>query len=69
LSLFKDTAERVKPGYVTQNFALTLKNHGLKKIRFHDLRHPYVKVTPKNNLGYFFNGYLANIHQIVFKLY
>lgn len=42
-----ELGERVKPGYITQNFGITLKNNGLKKIRFHDLRHPYVKHTTK----------------------
>ena len=31
--------ELVKPNYITQHFEITLKNNGLKKIRFHDLRH------------------------------
>lgn len=29
----------LKPDYVSQHFALFLKNNGLRKIRFHDLRH------------------------------
>lgn len=29
----------IDPGYITQNFNITLKNSGLRKIRFHDLRH------------------------------
>lgn len=29
----------IDPGFVTQNFSLTLQNNGLRKIRFHDLRH------------------------------
>lgn len=39
--------ELVKPNFITQHFEIVLKNHGLKKIRFHDLRHPYVKHTTK----------------------
>lgn len=39
--------ELVKPNFITQHFEITLKNNGLKKIRFHDLRHPYVKHTTK----------------------
>ncbi len=34
-----EIGERVKPNYITQHFAIVLKNHNLKKIRFHDLRH------------------------------
>jgi site-specific recombinase XerD len=30
---------RVSPNYITQHFEILLKNNGLKKIRFHDLRH------------------------------
>lgn len=29
----------LKPQYVTEHFKIILKNHGLDKIRFHDLRH------------------------------
>lgn len=36
------------PDYVTHHFARLLKKHGLPYIRFHDLRHPYVKHTTKN---------------------
>ncbi|MBV4344119.1 tyrosine recombinase XerC [Erysipelatoclostridium sp. DFI.2.3] len=38
---------RIKPGYITQHFALVLKKNNLRHIRFHDLRHPYVKPTTK----------------------
>ena len=27
------------PDYVSEHFAVLLKSHGLRKIRFHDLRH------------------------------
>ena len=29
----------MKPGYITQQFPKFLEKHGLRKIRFHDLRH------------------------------
>ena len=29
----------IRPNYVTEHFAWVLKRYGLKKIRFHDLRH------------------------------
>ena len=38
----------IKPSYVTNHFADLLKKLGMRKIRFHDLRHPYVKPTTKN---------------------
>lgn len=34
-----EMGELIKPNYITQHFPILLKNHGLKKIRFHDLRH------------------------------
>lgn len=37
----------IRPDYVTQHFSLTLEKSGFRKIRFHDLRHPYVKPTTK----------------------
>ena len=42
-----EIGELVKPGYITQHFPLVLQKNGLRKIRFHDLRHPYVKHTTK----------------------
>ena len=40
--------EIVKPGFVTAHFSAVLKANNLPHIRFHDLRHPYVKHTTKN---------------------
>ena len=37
----------IRPSYVTQHFSDLLKKYGLRHIRFHDLRHPYVKHTTK----------------------
>ena len=37
----------IRPNRVTQRFADLIKQYGLRKIRFHDLRHPYVKHTTK----------------------
>lgn len=39
--------ELMMPSYVTSHFGDLLKKLGLRKIRFHDLRHPYVKPTTK----------------------
>ena len=39
--------EIVKPGFVTAHFSAVLKANNLPHIRFHDLRHPYVKHTTK----------------------
>ena len=42
-----EIGDLIKPGYVTQSFPKLLKANGLRHIRFHDLRHPYVKHTTK----------------------
>ena len=36
-----------RPNYVTDHFKLLLHRHGLRHIRFHDLRHPNVKPKTK----------------------
>ena len=38
----------IRPNFVTEHFDWLLTKYGLKHIRFHDLRHPYVKHTTKN---------------------
>lgn len=38
----------IKPQYVTEHFKVILRKNGMEQIRFHDLRHPYVKSTTKN---------------------
>ena len=37
----------IQPDSVTTGFPQLLKDNGLRRIRFHDLRHPYVKHTTK----------------------
>ena len=37
----------IRPNFVTEHFDWLLTKYGLKHIRFHDLRHPYVKPTTK----------------------
>ncbi|MHA6530554.1 tyrosine-type recombinase/integrase [Paenibacillus sp. BAC0078] len=34
-----ELGQRIKPGYITQNFPILLKKHGFRHIRYHDLRH------------------------------
>lgn len=43
----------LKLDFVTEHFGYLLKENNLKKIRFHDLRHPYVKLKLKIFLTYF----------------
>ena len=38
----------IRPNYISERFSKMLKKNGLPRIRFHDLRHPYVKHTTKN---------------------
>ena len=42
-----------KPDSVTHGFNRFLKKNDLRPIRFHDLRHPYVKLKLKNNSNFF----------------
>ena len=42
-----ELGERMKPEYLTSQFPAFIQRHGLRKMRFHDLRHPYVKHTTK----------------------
>ena len=37
----------LKPDYLSDSFHIILRNYHLRRIRFHDLRHPYVKHTTK----------------------
>ena len=37
----------ISPNAVTENFSKILERNGLRHIRFHDLRHQYVKSTTK----------------------
>ena len=45
-----ELGERMKPDYLTSQFPAFIQRHGMKKMRFHDLRHPYVKPTTKKYL-------------------
>lgn len=46
-----ELGERIKPNFITQNFAITLKNNNLKKIRFHDLRHSCATLLYANGVS------------------
>ena len=43
-----EIGDLIKPHYVTTAFPDLLKANGMRHIRYHDLRHPYVKHTTKN---------------------
>lgn len=42
-----ELGERMRPNYLTEYFPKYIAKHGMPKMRFHDLRHPYVKPTTK----------------------
>jgi integrase len=46
-----EMGERIKPNFITQNFAITLMNNNLKKIRFHDLRHSCASLLYANGVS------------------
>ena len=46
-----EIGELIKPGYVTQHFPLVLKKNGLRKIRFHDLRHSCTSLLYANGVS------------------
>ena len=45
-----ELGELIKPGYLTAHFPKVLEKNHMPKLRFHDLRHPYVKPTTKKYL-------------------
>lgn len=50
----------INPGSFSHTFARVLKRKNLQHIRFHDLRHPYVKHTPKNILSFLMSTFLKH---------
>jgi integrase len=46
-----DIGELVKPDFLTQSFPLFLKNHGMRHIRFHDLRHSCASLLYANGVA------------------
>ena len=42
-----EIGELINPDYISSAFPKFLRKNGLRKIRFHDTRHPYVKHTTK----------------------
>ena len=46
LMRYKD-GQLISPNALTRDFSQFIAKHGFKKVRYHDLRHPYVKPTTK----------------------
>jgi len=46
-----EIGELVKPGYITQHFPLVLQKNGMRKIRFHDLRHSCASLLYANGVS------------------
>ena len=43
--------QRIKPGYLTQAFPEFLEKHGMRRIRFHDLRHSCATLLYANGVA------------------
>ena len=46
-----EIGELVKPGYLTQRFPYILEKNGLRKIRYHDLRHSCASLLYANGVS------------------
>ena len=46
-----EIGELVKPGYLTQHFPYILEKNGLRKIRYHDLRHRCASLLYANGVS------------------
>ena len=46
-----ELGERIKPGYLTQAFPAFLEKHGMRRIRFHDLRHSCASLLYANGVA------------------
>lgn len=46
-----ELGELVKPGYITQHFPMLLEKYGMKRIRFHDLRHSCASLLYANGVS------------------
>ena len=46
-----DMGELMNPGYLTQAFPEFLEKHGMRRIRFHDLRHSCASLLYANGVG------------------
>ena len=46
-----EMGDRVKPDYITQTFERILKKNGLRKVRFHDLRHSCASLLLANGVS------------------
>ena len=61
--------ERIRPAYLSSCFSKALEQNHLRHIRFHDLRHPYVKPTTKKFITFLkFFGQLHSCFKWVFTV-
>ena len=73
-----EIGELVKPGYLTQHFPYILEKNGLRKIRYHDLRHSCASLLyanggqPERNSGVVgsqrYCDHLKHLHALEFQL-
>ena len=46
-----ELGERIKPAYLTTHFPILLERHGMRRIRFHDLRHSCASLLHSNGVS------------------
>ena len=46
-----EMGDRLKPNYVSASFQNVIKKHGLKRVRFHDLRHSCASLLLANGVS------------------
>lgn len=51
----------ILPDYISSSFKFVLEKNNLRHIRFHDLRHPYVKLKLKILSAYFCRTFGAKV--------
>ena len=56
-----ESGDLISPDYVTDAFRRLVKKNKMRHIRFHDLRHPYVKLKLKILSAYFSRTFGAKV--------
>lgn len=63
-----ESGKILRPNYVTEHFGWVIRKYGLRKIRFHDVRHSSTKFD-KFTGYYYFPRYFACIFAVIVILY
>ena len=59
--MLDESGSIIKPDYITYAFRKLLIDNNMRRIRFHDLRHPYVKLKLKILSAYFSRTFGAKV--------